>query len=296
MRTLPPPLQTSGLVAAVALLLLAWEGPTRLDAQVSPPSDPVEEWIYVETASVGVDLESSEPLALLHTGWERVLPLWIGEVEAVAIARGLQGASLPRPLTHDLFVGVLSALGGQLEEIRVTAIQQATYLGVLRIRTANGLREVDARPSDALALAVRTGARLAVAAHLLDDLQELEFLSADGDRPVVRIRGLTVGEGPGTPALRSGRGAAPAGVLVLHVAPELVARGLAPGDVVTQVGATATPEPLDFLEAIQSLAEEGNPITVLRVREGVSETISLPPRRGPTRTGALRGEGTREFG
>ena len=274
------PTPAAALRASALLLIL---GLTPLAGAAQQES---RQLVQVEVASVGVDLASATPLALLHSDWENVLPIWIGDAEAVAIARVLQGTSVPRPMTHDLLVGVIATLGGSLEEVRITEIRDATFYGVLRIRTAGGVREVDSRPSDALALAVRTQARILVAPELLEDIPEVEFLSSEGGSPIVRVRGITVGGSEGE-TRRQGGGAAPEGtqgVRVLHAAAEVEARGLRRGDVIIRVADRATREPLDFLEAMRDQREAGA-IQVIRIRDGAEETIRLPPRRGPARTG-----------
>lgn len=302
MCTPPAPVAAFGASALLLFLGLAplagatqaepGEPPTSpAETRASPPKDGLEQrdsrqLVQVEVASVGVDLASATPLALLHSDWENVLPIWIGDGEAVAIARALQGSTVPRPMTHDLLVGVIATLGGSLEEVRVTEIRDATFYGVLRIRTAGGVLEVDSRPSDALALAVRTQARILVAPELLEDIPEVEFLSAEGGSPIVRVRGITVGGTEG--GMRPQGGAATPegsrGVRVLHTASEIEARGLQRGDVITRVGDRATPEPLDFLEAMRDQRDAGA-IQVIRIRDGAEDTIQLPPRRGPARTG-----------
>lgn len=275
-----PPVPAAALGSFLLLAAVA-TAPTPLEGAQSGGDEP-QDLVRVEVASVGVDLASAAPLALLHSDWENVLPIWIGEAEAVAIARALQGMTVPRPMTHDLLVGVIETLGGTLEEVRVTEIRDATFYGILRIRTAEGIREVDTRPSDALALAVRTQARILVAPALLVDIPEVEFLSAEGGNPIVRIRGVTVGASDG----EAGWALAdpPQGVRVLHAASEVQARGLQRGDVVTRVEGRATREPLDFLEAMRDQRGTGA-VSVTRVRDGAEDTIQLPPRRGPARTG-----------
>jgi uncharacterized protein len=275
-----PPLPATALGVLLLLAAVA-TAPFPLEAAQSVGDEP-QELVQVEVASVGVDLASAAPLALLHSDWENVLPIWIGEAEAVAIARALQGMTVPRPMTHDLLVGVMETLGGTLEEVRVTEIRDATFYGLLRIRTAGGIREVDTRPSDALALAVRTQARILVAPELLEDVPEVEFLSAEGGNPIVRIRGVTVGASDG----EAGWALAdpPQGVRVLHAASDVQARGLQRGDVVTRVEGRATREPLDFLEAMRDQRGTGA-VSVTRIRDGAEDTIQLPPRRGPARTG-----------
>ncbi len=87
---------------------------------------------------------------------ERYLPIWIGPAEADAIAVKLQGVAVPRPLTHDLMGNVIEELGGAITSIVVTDLQNDTFYAKLMVSVGNETREIDSRPSDALALAVRS--------------------------------------------------------------------------------------------------------------------------------------------
>jgi len=97
---------------------------------------------------------------------ERYLPIWIGAVEATAIAFAQQGVVPPRPLTHDLLRDVLEATGNAVEEIRITEMKDNVFYATLVL--ASGV-EVSARPSDSIALALRTGSRIVCDEQLLDD-------------------------------------------------------------------------------------------------------------------------------
>jgi uncharacterized protein len=113
--------------------------------------------IEMELVGVRVELPANQPIVLLKekTG-TRYLPIWIGAVEATAIAFALQGVETPRPLTHDLFVGVLEELGVSLEAVHVTELRDGTFFAELHLNDAQGERTiVSARPSDAIALASR---------------------------------------------------------------------------------------------------------------------------------------------
>ncbi|MFQ5853450.1 MAG: bifunctional nuclease domain-containing protein [Candidatus Binatia bacterium] len=88
----------------------------------------------------------------------RMLPLWIGQPEASAISLALEGKTFPRPMTHDLFLRVLEVVGVQIDHVRITHIEGNTYYATIVMRDMEGhLRAVDARPSDAVALALRAG-------------------------------------------------------------------------------------------------------------------------------------------
>ncbi len=93
---------------------------------------------------------------------EGVLPIFIGLEEATSIAQGLEAEDIGRPLTHDLLLDVMEALGGRVERVEVRAIEDGTYFADLHIETPRDSTIVDARPSDSLALAARTNARIDV--------------------------------------------------------------------------------------------------------------------------------------
>jgi len=275
------PATARALMAASALLIPAGSSP--FTSPVAAQNVSGGALLPVEVATVGVDLNTGMPLALLHSGWSEVLPVWIGENEALAIARALQGVEFPRPMTHDLLVSTIQGMGGSLEEVRVHTLAEGTYFGSLHIRmggSGNGeLREIDSRPSDALALAVRTGARVRVARSLVDTAPDVDFLSAEGGDPIVRIRGVTVGLSRPVPGTRNARA-----VTVLHVTSEVAAWGLRAGDVVTAVEGTGVDSPLRFLETVRDAPAAG-PVRLRIVRNGQEEELRMPPRRGEGRVG-----------
>jgi uncharacterized protein len=240
------------------------------------------ELLEMEVATVGVDLRTGAPLALLHSDWEQVLPIWIGEVEAQAIARARQGLEPPRPQTHDLFSSVIDALGGTLEEVRVHELRDDTYFGVLRIRIGTEIREVDARPSDGLALAVRTGARITVATPLLEDaLEDVEFVSAHGERAIVRVRGITVSTPSSEDRTRLLLPEEAAGVLVMHASAGVpAARSVRRGDLVQEVRGRTIETVLDFLEAVQAGWTSGS-LPMVLIRDGEEVRVEVPPPRAP---------------
>ncbi|MDI2129715.1 MAG: bifunctional nuclease family protein [Streptomycetaceae bacterium] len=121
----------------------------------------------LEVVGVRVEMPSNQPIVLLkETGGDRYLPIWIGPVEATAIAFAQQGVVPARPLTHDLFRDVLEALGQELTRIRITDLREGVFYAELVF--ANGT-EVSARPSDAIALALRTGTPIFGAEAVLDE-------------------------------------------------------------------------------------------------------------------------------
>ncbi len=132
--------------------------------------EPLPETALVEMVveSVRVHMLSSRHVVILKdTERDRYLPIWIGPWEASAIAMKLQGLSPERPLTHDLFAAALEELGAKVDRVVIAALAEETYHALLVIEHAGRSVEIDARPSDALALAIRTGGRVFAAEDVL---------------------------------------------------------------------------------------------------------------------------------
>ncbi|MCL4312622.1 MAG: bifunctional nuclease family protein [Actinobacteria bacterium] len=126
--------------------------------------------VEVRLTAVRVDLQSNTPVLLLQEtgGLGRTLPIFIGAPEATAIAFALQGVTTPRPMTHDLMRDLIEALGATVEHIVITELRSATYYAEVWLRAGSNRPVVSSRPSDAVALAVRTGSPLYVADDLMD--------------------------------------------------------------------------------------------------------------------------------
>jgi bifunctional DNase/RNase len=121
----------------------------------------------LEVVGVRVEMPTNQPIVLLkETQGERYLPIWIGPMEATAIAYAQQGLVPVRPLTHDLLRDILEALGVQLRTVNITALRNGTFFADLIF--SNG-KEVSARPSDSIALALRTGATIFAADEILEE-------------------------------------------------------------------------------------------------------------------------------
>jgi bifunctional DNase/RNase len=119
--------------------------------------------------SVRVHMLSSRHVVILkETERERYLPIWIGPWEASAIAMKLQGLTPERPLTHDLFAATLEELGARIDRVVISTLAEETYHARLYLDLDGRTIEVDSRPSDALALAVRSGVRIFAAEAVLD--------------------------------------------------------------------------------------------------------------------------------
>jgi bifunctional DNase/RNase len=125
----------------------------------------------VELSLVGVrvELPSNQPIVLLkESGGDRYLPIWIGAVEATAIAFALQGIQTPRPMTHDLMRDLLGNAGVAVERIVINELVDQTFFALIRMTSGGETKEVSSRPSDAIALAVRINAPIYAADEVLD--------------------------------------------------------------------------------------------------------------------------------
>jgi uncharacterized protein len=123
----------------------------------------------------GVALDPSRQYVILLKPVDRmpgegpILPIWIGEQEATAILVAIEGADVPRPLAHDLMRSLLETLDAEVSRVEVTRIEDSTFFAEITLLTAGGERAVDARPSDAIALASRVGAPIWVADEVMDE-------------------------------------------------------------------------------------------------------------------------------
>ena len=143
----------------------------------------------MELLGVRVELPANTPVVMLREEAERsrVLPILIGGPEASAIHTALEGITPPRPLTHDLSVTVFQALGATLERVLITEVRDHTFYAELHFRTATGQTIVSSRPSDAIALAVRSGAPIFAEESLLDlaAVEAPEATAGDDDEETI---------------------------------------------------------------------------------------------------------------
>ena len=113
--------------------------------------------INVEVNSIRLEESSETPiLLLLDPSTQKVLPIWIGTIEAVSIAYAQEGVLHDRPQTHDLLLNMVEALDGTINEVNISNIEENTYFADIILNTINGTVTLSARPSDAIALALRS--------------------------------------------------------------------------------------------------------------------------------------------
>jgi len=147
-------------------------------------SDPTQE-LRVEIRGLMLDPSSNVPIVILRDIQSQLfLPIWIGVFEANAIALKIEGVETPRPMTHDLLRLVLEQLGGTVEKIVISDLRESTFFASIHLQQQGKPVTIDARPSDAIALALRVEAPIFVLQSVLDKAQAAELVTEaeDDDR------------------------------------------------------------------------------------------------------------------
>lgn len=264
-------LQVAGAVAllAVTTLLLAGQAQAR-DLAVDP-----EDLVPVELATVGVDPAGGTPLVLLREPDSGdVVPIRIGVAEARAILMAQHDVDVPRPQTHDLVGNILAGLNATLERVLVDDLSDGIYYGMLELAVEGRDKPVlvDTRPSDGLALAVRSGARILVSPEILQAGDDLEYEGMEDDQ-VVTALGITVVEA--TDDLRAALGLPDRdGVIVSGVRGRASHLGLEEGALILSVNDETPAMPMDFLDLVRE-TPDGERARIRYLQHGQEEEIEL---------------------
>lgn len=275
------------LCTAVGAVVLSWLCQEWTDiASVRAQGSAGSESVPVELSTVGLDGRTGSPIVVLRDPESgSVLPIWVGSAEAQAIALVLHGVIPPRPMTHDLMASLISELRAEVEEVVVTDLRDNTYFGIVRLRVAGEkkTRDVDSRPSDALALALRTGAPIRVARRILAMAPEFDFIAPQGPNQVVQALGMTVVVA--TLSLRQEfRLANQRGAVVTSAFGLAREKGVRRGDLIIEVNGKAIEEPAAFFEAVRATPPRA-PVRITYWRAGDTRTIELPADVPPSKPG-----------
>lgn len=137
----------------------------------------------MELVGVRVEMPTNAPMVLLRErgGEGRTVPIYIGAPEATAIALALDGVDTPRPMTHDLLRDILEELAVDVERVVVTDLHDKTFFAEIHLRRDGEAHVVSSRPSDAIALAARTGTPIFAAASVVDDVGYTEVEESTSD-------------------------------------------------------------------------------------------------------------------
>ena len=250
---------------------------------------PIDDMIAVELLTVGVNTLTGAPVVVLREPESGdTIPVVIGSPEAQAILMALHEIQVPRPMTHDLISGILSASGMRLERVLIDALVEGTYHGALELRSANGDGNgdapvyVDARPSDSLAIAVREKAAIFMAPTVLEAARQLDM--EDGDGLGVTALGMSVIAV--TRALRESLGLDDRnGVLVSRSAGAAAAAGVPPGALILSVNGRTPASPEEFLTLVEDTPPDSD-VQIVYWLDGVEREVALP--QGPGDAGTVR--------
>ncbi len=140
--------------------------------------------LKMKLKSVRLDVTTNQPVVILKDeNRDRYLPIWIGQSEAQSIMMELEGIKPSRPLTHDLLKSILVKLGAVVDGIVINDLKDGTYFAKIKVKVDSKLMEIDSRPSDAIAIAVRTGAPIFVEDSVIE---EAAILSSEGEEEEVK--------------------------------------------------------------------------------------------------------------
>ena len=273
-------LAAAGVLAALCL------SPSRLELAAVHAQGSAAESIPVELSTVGLDGRTGTPIVVLRDPESGgVLPIWVGVMEAQAIALALHGVVPPRPMTHDLMASLIAELRAEVEEVVVTDLRNNTYFGIVRLKVAGEkkIRDVDSRPSDALALALRTGAPIRVVRKILAMSPEFEFIAPDGPNQVVQALGMTVVIA--TPPLRKQFNLGDRqGIVVTSAYGQARDKGVRRGDLIIDVNGKVVEEPAEFFAAVRATKPRA-PVRITYWRDGQTRVIELPADLPPSNPG-----------
>jgi bifunctional DNase/RNase len=252
-----------GLVAAllISLVLIA------ISKETPPP------FVEMEVKAVRIDAIGQSPVVILvDKEGAKALPIWIGLLEANAIDKELKNITSTRPMTHDLLQSILTQAQVNVKEVKIVDLKDNTYYAILFLKLKKGVIEVDARPSDAIVLALKSKTPIYVSTKILDKQGiALSKEGSLGERYGIRVQELT-------PVLASNfdfKGKR--GVLVAEVLPGSVSEtsGIKPGDIITKVNSKEVGSVQKF-EEISDAAKPGDSLKIVVFRDGNLREVNLP--------------------
>jgi len=251
-----------GLVVAllISLVLIA------ISKEASPP------FIEMEVKAVRIDAIGQSPVVILvDKEGAKALPIWIGLLEANAIDKELKNITSTRPMTHDLLQSILTQAQVNVKEVKIVDLKNNTYYATLFLKLKKGVIEVDARPSDAIVLALKSKTPIYVSTKILD--KQGIILSKEGtsgERYGTRIQELT-------PALASNFNfKGEKGVLVAEVLPGSISEtsGIKPGDIIIKVNSKEVGSVQEFEEMCDN-AKPGDWLRILLFRDDKFKEVDL---------------------
>lgn len=256
---------------AVFLLLTTTVSPLTVARDLAVDADRL---MPVELASVGVEPMTGTPIVLLREpGAGAIVPIFIGPNEARAILMAQRGIYPERPMTHDLAASIIESLGATLERVIVDELKNGTYHGALEFSMAGNTVRIDTRPSDGLALAVRTGAAILVAPAILEAGEGIPFEGLNDGEDVVTALGITVMAA--SEEIRDALGLPDqSGVIVTATRSIAALSGLQAGALILAVNGQSVETPMAFLEQVGATASNDK-ATITYWHDGETHELEL---------------------
>jgi bifunctional DNase/RNase len=151
-----------------------------------------EDTIQMSVGGLTLDPVTKTPIVILKDTENKLnLPIWIGLLEATAMATEIEGIKMARPMTHDLLKTILVEVGGSVESVEITELKENTYYASVNLNVAGRQMMIDSRPSDAIALALRTKSPIYVAKAVLEASSMLQQNEEGNERPVENVSNVS---------------------------------------------------------------------------------------------------------
>jgi bifunctional DNase/RNase len=266
------------IVCCFVILLSVYGSPL---SSLSQPLD--EDILEVKIKGVTIDPQGNTPVVILEEQQgRRAFPIWIGLPEARAIMLEMEGVSTPRPLTHVLLHNILVDLNVTIGRVIITDMQEDTFYATILLRQGNKTLTIDARPSDAIALALHVHAPVFATKKLLDAVRTVTLQEPPASASVVKALGMHI-QNLDAPLASFFHLAKASGVLVSSVEAGSKAErhGMRRGDVITSIDGKPVKDIQDFLatykekkvgqEMLWQVTRDRNPLTIRLVRSSSDE-------------------------
>jgi bifunctional DNase/RNase len=165
-------------------------GKRLTDRQVSANNSSMaaDETIQMSVGGLTLDPSTKTPIVILRDGENKLnLPIWIGLLEATAIATELEGIQMARPMTHDLLRNLIGELGATVESVEISDLRENTYYAIINLRIGGDAHAIDSRPSDAISLALRSKSPIYVARKVLEASSVLQQSESGADNNLSNV-------------------------------------------------------------------------------------------------------------
>jgi len=241
-------------------------------ALVSGSKETSPAFVEMEVKGVSLDAIGQNPVVILvDKEGKKALPIWVGLLEANAIDKELKGITSPRPMTHDLIYSILDQAHVKVKEVKIVDLKDNTFYATLFLIINKGVVEVDARPSDAIALALKSKTQIFVSIKILNEQGiSLAKKEAFGERYGIRIQQIT------PPLASHFNFKGQKGVLVSEVisGSQAEASAIKPGDIITKVNLKEVGSIQEFEEAFDA-AKASNSLQILLYRDDKFKEVNL---------------------